>query len=81
MLRGFNSDIQARGSRFHVQTEDWGHDNPFLVTRVFKEGAVVKTLKTPYEEALRAASTRTMCPASLVCTTIVRRMCLILWIR
>lgn len=59
MLRGFNSDIQARGRRYHVQTEDWGHENPFIVTRVFREGAVLRTFKTPYEEALRAATVRT----------------------
>lgn len=59
MLRGFNSDITARGRKFHVQTEDWGTDNPYVVTRVFSNGAVVKTLKTPYEDALRASSIRT----------------------
>lgn len=59
MLRGFNSDISARGQRYHVQTEDWGADNPFVVTRVFQNGAVVKTFKTPYDQALRASSVRT----------------------
>ncbi len=56
MLKGFNSDIVAKGQKFHVQTEDWGQQNPFLVTRIFRDGAVLKTVKTPYEVALKHAS-------------------------
>lgn len=53
MQKGFNSDLSARGKTFHIQTEDWGQDNPYLVSRVFCNGAVVKTIKTSYEKALR----------------------------
>lgn len=53
MQKGFNSDIQVKGKPYHVQTEDWGAQNPFVVTRVFCSGAVIKTIKTPYAEALR----------------------------
>lgn len=60
MLKGFNSDIVARGQKFHVQTEDWGQQNPFLVTRVFREGAVFKTFKISYDDALRSSSVRTL---------------------
>jgi hypothetical protein len=56
MQKGFNSDINARGMQFHVQTEDWGQDNPYLVSRVFCNGAVVKTLKTSYVDALKNQS-------------------------
>lgn len=52
MEKGFNSDIQFQGSRYHVQTEDWGRTNPFLVSRVFRDGAVVTSLKTSYAEVL-----------------------------
>lgn len=58
MQKGFNSDIEVRGKTYHVQTEDWGTANPYLVSRVFASGAVVKTVKTSYEEALRAESLR-----------------------
>jgi hypothetical protein len=58
MQKGFNSDITVRGQKFHVQTEDWGARNPFLVSRIFCNGAVIKTVKTPYEIALKAQSIR-----------------------
>ena len=45
---GFNSDIVHRGMTFHVQTEDWGHSNPFVVTQVYQSGTVVVRVKTPY---------------------------------
>lgn len=52
MEKGFNSDISWLGREFHVQTEDWGADNPYLVSRVFQNGAVVKSIKTSYSEVL-----------------------------
>ena len=53
MVKGYNSDLQIRGKTYHVQTEDWGQANPFLVSRVFANGAVIKTIKTSYLDALR----------------------------
>jgi hypothetical protein len=50
--KGFNSDIAWMGTEYHVQTEDWGVSNPFLVSRVFQNGAVVKSIKTGYHEIL-----------------------------
>jgi len=50
--KGFNSDVSWLGTSYHVQTEDWGINNPFLVSRVFHNGAVVKSIKTGYEEVL-----------------------------
>ncbi len=52
MEKGFNSDVQFLGVRYHVQTEDWGMSNPYLVSRVFKDGAVLKSVKTSYSEVL-----------------------------
>jgi hypothetical protein len=51
--KGFNSDVMFKGMNFHVQTEDWGLDNPYLVSRVYQNGAVIKSIKTPYAEVLR----------------------------
>jgi hypothetical protein len=53
MQKGFNSDVNVRGQKYHVQTEDWGFKNPYLVSRVFLNGAVVRTVKTSYQEVLR----------------------------
>lgn len=52
MEKGFNSDVSWMGTRYHVQTEDWGANNPYLVSRVFHNGAVVKSIKTAYSEVL-----------------------------
>ena len=52
MEKGFNSDVSYSGTAYHVQTEDWGQQNPFLVSRVFCNGAVVKSIKTSYGEIL-----------------------------
>ena len=54
MQKGFNSDISVRGKSYHVQTEDWGQQNPFLVSRVFCNGAVVKTIKMSYVDAMKS---------------------------
>lgn len=56
MEKGFNSDISVSGVGYHVQTEDWGKENPFVVTRIFRGGAVVKSVKTPYDEIWRKAA-------------------------
>ena len=53
MNKGYNSDLSVRGKQYHVQTEDWGFANPFIVSRIFCNGAVLKTIKTPHQEALR----------------------------
>lgn len=54
--QGFNSDIVHLGKKFHIQTEDWGDDNPFIVTRVYQSGAVLLSLKTPYEKVLKSST-------------------------
>jgi hypothetical protein len=50
--QGFNSDIVHSGQKFHIQTEDWGDAKPFIVTRVYRSGAVIVSLKTPYESVV-----------------------------
>lgn len=57
MQKGFNSDINVRGQKYHIQTEDWGQLNPFVVSRIFCNGAVLKTIKTPYSKFLNLGST------------------------
>jgi len=57
--KGFNSDITVRGQKYHIQTEDWGRQNPFLVSRIFCNGAVMKTIKTPYDMVLQTGPQQT----------------------
>jgi len=52
MQKGFNSDILYKGYTYHVQTEDWGKDNPFFVSQIFSHGAVVKNIKIHYTKVL-----------------------------
>lgn len=52
MLKGFNSDVIYKGLKYHIQTEDWGSDNPVFVSQIFKDGAVVKNIKIPYTKVL-----------------------------
>ena len=49
---GLNSDISIESENYHVQTEDWGWRNPFIVTKVFLNGRVVKSIKSAYKEIL-----------------------------
>ncbi len=56
MEKGYNSDIKIYGDLYHVQTEDWGPDLKILITRVFKNGAVIKSFKTPYQSFLAEVS-------------------------
>lgn len=50
--KGLNSDILHKGFTFHIQTEDLGRLNPFIVTQVFLKGKVVKQIKIPYSKVL-----------------------------
>lgn len=53
MEKGFNSDLKIFGDFYHVQTEDWGLDAMIIVTRIFKNGAVLKSFKTPYADLVQ----------------------------
>ena len=52
MHRGYNSDVEISGQRYHVQTEDWGLKNPYIVSQIFRDGALLKSVKNPYEKIL-----------------------------
>ena len=54
MEAGLNSDITIGQRAFHIQTEDWGWDNPFIVTKIFSQGAVLKSYKMPYQTVLQS---------------------------
>ena len=52
MEKGHNTDLEYKGLNYHIQTEDWGMDNPYLVSQIFSNGAVIKSIKTAYGEVL-----------------------------
>lgn len=54
MEKGYNSDIKMGFDLYHIQTEDWGLDMGTIVTRVFKNGAVIKSYKTPYADIFKS---------------------------
>ena len=51
-VKGFNSDICYHGCSYHVQTEDWGEAKSAIVTKVFKNGAVIKTITSSYKDLM-----------------------------
>lgn len=48
VLAGENSDLVIKGCTYHVQTEDWGPAKGVIISRIFKNGSVLKTYKLQY---------------------------------
>jgi hypothetical protein len=55
MEKGYNSDVKIGGDLYHIQTEDWGLDVQVLMTRVFRNGAVLKSYKTSYTDVMASS--------------------------
>lgn len=52
MLHGINTNVEIAGETYHVQTEDYGVDNPVVVTLVYRGGAIVSSRRTNYADLL-----------------------------
>ncbi len=52
MIPGLNNNVTYGGIEYHVQTEDLGRENPYLLTLVFRAGAIIARQKVNYREAL-----------------------------
>lgn len=52
MVPGFNSSVSHAGIEYHVQTEDLGHQAPFVLTLVYRGGAIVAREKVNYRDVL-----------------------------
>lgn len=50
MITGYNTDIEFKGTVYHVQTEDKGLDTPFLLTLVYTGGAILASKRAPYDD-------------------------------
>ncbi len=54
MELSLNSDLSFGVDSYHVQTEDWGMSSPYIVSRIYKNGAVLQSIKTPYSDLIEA---------------------------
>lgn len=52
MLTGYNTDVKHQGIVYHVQTEDGGTDNPFIVSLIYRGGRILASKKTSYAHLL-----------------------------
>jgi isopentenyl phosphate kinase len=53
MLVGYNQNVTYKGVTFHVQTEDNGVKNPYIITHVFISGNIIATKKTSYMDIVK----------------------------
>jgi hypothetical protein len=49
-LTGYNTDIEYKGTVYHVQTEDKGRSNPFVESLVYTAGEILYSRRTPYHD-------------------------------
>jgi len=54
MVAGFNHNVKHRGQNYHVQTEDFGLDNPQIVTHLFVGGNILASKKLGYADIAEA---------------------------
>jgi hypothetical protein len=52
MIPGLNSNVTHAGVEYHIQTEDLGRRNPYVLTLVFRAGAIIAREKVNYRDAL-----------------------------
>jgi hypothetical protein len=52
MIPGLNTNVTHAGVEYHVQTEDLGRQNPYVLTLVFRAGAIIAREKVNYQEVL-----------------------------
>jgi hypothetical protein len=50
MLIGYNTNISHKGRQYHVQTEDSGLKNHSIVTLLYHQGAILRSIKTSYAD-------------------------------
>lgn len=50
VLTGYNTDIEYKGTVYHVQTEDKGRSNPYVESLVYTAGEILYSRRTPYHD-------------------------------
>jgi len=56
MVVGFNHNVRYRGEVFHVQTEDSGLANPYIMTLLYLGGTIISSKKTSYDDIIKMES-------------------------
>jgi hypothetical protein len=56
MIPGLNTNVTHGGIEYHVQTEDLGRGNAYVLTLVFRAGAIIAREKVNYQKALGEAA-------------------------
>jgi len=51
MIPGLNTNVTHGGIEYHVQTEDLGRGNAYVLTLVFRAGAIIAREKVNYQKA------------------------------
>lgn len=51
-MAGFNTEIEHKGTRFHVQTQDLGYPSNCIETTIYKSGRALTARKTFYTSML-----------------------------
>jgi hypothetical protein len=54
MLTGYNTDFKFQGQIYHCQTEDGGHNNPYITSLMYHQGAILASRKTSYADIIKA---------------------------
>ena len=52
MLIGYNNDVEYRGKKFHIQTEDHGKSTAKIESQIFHEGQILDTEIIDYDSVL-----------------------------
>lgn len=53
MVVGYNHNIRYKGEIFHIQTEDSGINNPYIITHLYLGGIIISTKKTSYDDIIK----------------------------
>jgi hypothetical protein len=52
VITGFNTDIEHKGTVYHVQTEDKGLDSPIILSLVYVGGTILASKRSPYQDLI-----------------------------
>jgi len=57
-MPGFNTEIEHKGSAFHVQTQDQGINSHYVESIIYRSGKVLSSRRTYYTSFLNSPALR-----------------------